>query len=106
MRTDSKYELTDFNLLIILQEFRLPICTMPFFYAPIEPGNCSAKNVRNYRIVRNTCSAQDDNRNAINSISILHFTSNVRSDVLKAVKINLIRNMPPCPLVPTYRRFG
>jgi len=106
VRTDSKYEITDFNLLIIIKEFRLRICTGPSFYAPTEPGNCSAKKVRIHRIFRDTCSAEDDRRNALNSISILHCISNVRSDVLKAVKINFFRNMPLCQLVPTYRRFG
>jgi hypothetical protein len=62
MRKDSKYEITDFNLLNIIQEFRLSICTGPSFYAPTEPGNCSAKEVRTHRIFRDTCSVHDDKR--------------------------------------------
>ena len=54
----------------------------------LPPSLVTAKKVRIHWILRNTCSPQDDKRNALNTFSILHSTSNVKFDVLKSVKIS------------------
>jgi hypothetical protein len=106
MDTDSKYrKITDFNLYIIKQEFRLPFVQgLPFMLPPrmvtaVQRTTAPAGYSVTHPVLRTI-------KNAVNGIAIPHSTTNVRSDVFKAVKINLFGNMPPFRLVDTYTNFG